>query len=88
MEGFKKIVKETWTVWSKESKKSSHVNKSKIKSKLSDIDKTLDLCGHNDEILAQRSSLLKDLHNLDSIEVAEIAQKDKIRWAIKGGENS
>ncbi|GJY10780.1 RNA-directed DNA polymerase, eukaryota [Tanacetum coccineum] len=88
MEGFEKIVKETWIVWSKESKKSSHVNKSKIKSKLSDIDKTLDQGGHNDDILIQRSSLLKDLHNLDSIEVAEIAQKAKIRWAIEGDENS
>ncbi|GKC63792.1 RNA-directed DNA polymerase, eukaryota, partial [Tanacetum coccineum] len=81
-------LKSSIKVWSKESKKSSHVNKSKIKSNLSDIDKTLDQGGHNDEVLILRSSLLKDLNNLDSIEVAEIAQKAKIRWAIEGDEKS
>ncbi|GJZ10117.1 RNA-directed DNA polymerase, eukaryota [Tanacetum coccineum] len=55
---------------------------------LAAIDKTLDQGAHNDEILIQRSLMLKDLHNIDSIEVEELAQKAKIRWAIEGDENS
>lgn len=81
-------LKSSIKAWSKESKSNLYVSKSEIKCKLSDIDKTLDQGGHNDEILNQRSSLLKDLHNLDSIEASEIAQKAKIRWSIEGDGNS
>nr|GEW87586.1 RNA-directed DNA polymerase, eukaryota, reverse transcriptase zinc-binding domain protein [Tanacetum cinerariifolium] len=53
-----------------------------------DINHKLYQCGHNEENLSQRSTLLKDLHDVDSIEALEIAQKAKIHWPIKRDENS
>ncbi|GJT01857.1 hypothetical protein Tco_0823026 [Tanacetum coccineum] len=77
------VLKASIKVWQNDQKNSTRVNKSKITTKLSEIDKTLDQGAHNDEILIQRSLMLKDLHNIDSIEVEELAQKAKIRWALK-----
>nr|GEW58156.1 Gag-Pol polyprotein [Tanacetum cinerariifolium] len=73
---------------SKAAKKSSHETKLSIRNKLSKVDKPLEKGGSNDEILINRSTLLKELHDLSSIESLEIAQKAKIRWSIKGDENS
>ncbi|GJX70764.1 hypothetical protein Tco_0307935 [Tanacetum coccineum] len=52
------------------------------------IDRKLDQGRHNEEIFSQRSTFLKDLHDIDSIESLEIAHKAKVRWSIEGDENS
>ncbi|GKA60744.1 RNA-directed DNA polymerase, eukaryota [Tanacetum coccineum] len=40
------------------------------------------------DILSTRNNLLKDLHDLYSLEAADISQKAKIRWSIEGDENT
>nr|GEX02355.1 RNA-directed DNA polymerase, eukaryota, reverse transcriptase zinc-binding domain protein [Tanacetum cinerariifolium] len=43
--------------------------------------------GSNEEILCNRSLLLKELNDINSIDSLEAAQKSKVRWAIEGDEN-
>ncbi|GJX17784.1 hypothetical protein Tco_0218616, partial [Tanacetum coccineum] len=44
--------------------------------------------GSNEEILSNRSLLLKELNDINSIDSLEAAQKSKVRWAIEGDENT
>ncbi|GKD29421.1 RNA-directed DNA polymerase, eukaryota [Tanacetum coccineum] len=59
-----------------------------IKIKLKDIDKLLDQLGANDDLLSVRSELLKQYHDIHSVETRESIQKAKIKWAVEGDENS
>ncbi|PWA84933.1 hypothetical protein CTI12_AA154090 [Artemisia annua] len=52
------------------------------------MDKILDQGGSNVDILNHRYSLMKDLQDINSIEVFEISQKAKVLWSIEGDENS
>nr|GFB61633.1 RNA-directed DNA polymerase, eukaryota [Tanacetum cinerariifolium] len=74
--------------WTKNAKKCSYKKKSSIQSKLSDIDKIIDQGGNNEVILNDRSILLKELHDIISLDLEEMAQKAKVCWAIEGDENS
>ncbi|GJY71915.1 RNA-directed DNA polymerase, eukaryota [Tanacetum coccineum] len=74
--------------WTKNAKKGSYKAKISIQSKLSDIDKIHDKCSSNEEILSDRSLLLKGLNDINSIDSLEAAQKSKVRWAIEGDENT
>ncbi|GKB65591.1 hypothetical protein Tco_0921777 [Tanacetum coccineum] len=69
-------------------KTSSYKAKISIQSNLSEIDKILDQSGSNEEILINRSLLLKKLHDINSIDSLEMAQKAKVRWAIEEDENT
>nr|GEZ69387.1 RNA-directed DNA polymerase, eukaryota [Tanacetum cinerariifolium] len=62
--------------------------KSSIQSKLFDIDKIIDQGGSNEVILNDRSILLKELRDIISLDLEEMAQKAKVRWAIESDENS
>ncbi|GKC62466.1 hypothetical protein Tco_1095064 [Tanacetum coccineum] len=64
-------------------KKSSYKAKISIETKLSNIDKILDQGGSNEEILFDRSLLLKELNDINSIDSLEAAQKSKILEALK-----
>ncbi|GJV17882.1 RNA-directed DNA polymerase, eukaryota, reverse transcriptase zinc-binding domain protein [Tanacetum coccineum] len=44
--------------------------------------------GNNEEILSDRSLLLKELNDINSIDSLEAAQKSKVHWAIEGDENT
>ncbi|GJS42053.1 RNA-directed DNA polymerase, eukaryota [Tanacetum coccineum] len=74
--------------WTKNAKKSSYKVKISIQSKLSDIDKILDQGGSNEEILSDRSLLLKELNDINSIDSLETARKSKVRWDIASDENT
>ncbi|GKA21373.1 RNA-directed DNA polymerase, eukaryota [Tanacetum coccineum] len=43
---------------------------------------------HHNDIINERISLLKDIHDLDKRHSSDLAQKAKIQWAIEGDENS
>ncbi|GJU07848.1 RNA-directed DNA polymerase, eukaryota [Tanacetum coccineum] len=73
--------------WTKYAKKCSYKAKISIKSKVSNIDKILDQGGSDEEILSNRSLLLKELNDINSIDLLEAAQKSKVCWAIEGDEN-
>ncbi|GJU43809.1 RNA-directed DNA polymerase, eukaryota [Tanacetum coccineum] len=47
-----------------------------------------DQLGANDDLLSVRSELLKQYHDIHSVETRESIQKAKIKWAVEGDENS
>nr|GEV94534.1 RNA-directed DNA polymerase, eukaryota [Tanacetum cinerariifolium] len=84
LQALKIIIRE----WTKNAKKCSYKKKSSIQSKLSNIDKIIDQGGSTEMILNDRSILLKELHDIICMDLEEMAQKAKVRWAIEGDENS
>ncbi|GKF61005.1 hypothetical protein Tco_0177791, partial [Tanacetum coccineum] len=74
--------------WVKDSKSKKNEAKSNVQDKLTEVDKHIHQVGGNDEILHQRATLMKDLHDINSIDVLELSQKAKVRWPIEGDENS
>ncbi|GJY57252.1 RNA-directed DNA polymerase, eukaryota [Tanacetum coccineum] len=52
------------------------------------LDKLIDKGLSNNDIINERISLLKDIHDLDKRHSSDLAQKAKIQWAIEGDENS
>ncbi|GJX53859.1 ribonuclease H-like domain-containing protein [Tanacetum coccineum] len=69
--------------WIKENKKKINEAKSSIQCKLIEVDKSIDQGGGNKEILNQHASLMKDLNDINSIDVLELSQKAKVCWSIK-----
>ncbi|GJY39372.1 hypothetical protein Tco_0425736 [Tanacetum coccineum] len=64
------------------------LNRKNNKINLSGVDNILDQCGSNEATLNYCYTLLKDLHDVKSVESLDIAQKVKVRWSIEGDENS
>ena len=52
------------------------------------MDKVLDQGRSNEETLNYMTLLMKELHDLNSVEALDIAQKAKVRWSIEGDETS
>ncbi|GJZ44001.1 RNA-directed DNA polymerase, eukaryota, reverse transcriptase zinc-binding domain protein [Tanacetum coccineum] len=82
------LLKNAIKIWVKENKTKINATKSSIQHKLSEVDKIIDLGGGNDEIINKRSSLMKDLYDINSIDALDLSQKAKVRWSIEGDENS
>ncbi|GJV46815.1 RNA-directed DNA polymerase, eukaryota [Tanacetum coccineum] len=83
--GFDDLVSKSWNSFTLDD---SYGLSKDLKSKLCDIDKVLDQGGVTDDILLSRLEVLKQLHDVQSSNNRDIMQKAKIRWAIKGDENS
>ncbi|GJS24794.1 RNA-directed DNA polymerase, eukaryota [Tanacetum coccineum] len=84
LQSLKSAIKE----WSKEARLCYNENKLITLNKLSETDKLIDQGKCTNDILSTRNNLLKDLHDLYSLEAADISQKAKIRWSIEGDENT
>ncbi|GJY35856.1 RNA-directed DNA polymerase, eukaryota [Tanacetum coccineum] len=78
--GFDKLVESSW-------KKAACIE-SNVISRLLNLDKTIDQGRGTNDTVNDRSNLLKELHDLNSFTSLDLAQKEKIRWAIEGDENS
>ncbi|GJY90861.1 RNA-directed DNA polymerase, eukaryota [Tanacetum coccineum] len=74
--------------WVKDNRKKINEAKTSIQRKLIDVGKIIDQGGGNEEVLNQRTSLMKDLSDINSSEVLDFSQKAKVCWSIKGDENS
>ncbi|GJW38881.1 RNA-directed DNA polymerase, eukaryota [Tanacetum coccineum] len=74
--------------WCKEDKHCTNAARFSIQSRLSVLDKLFDKGKSNDDLVTERTSLLKDLHNINARHSLDLAQKAKIRWSIEGDENS
>nr|GEX30335.1 RNA polymerase II large subunit [Tanacetum cinerariifolium] len=61
--------------------------KDKIKKELEAVDILIDNGNVTEEVLKDRSDLIKQLQNCDKIDSMEMAQKAKIKWAVEGDEN-
>ncbi|GJX60750.1 RNA-directed DNA polymerase, eukaryota [Tanacetum coccineum] len=56
----------------------------RAQSRISELDKLIDKGLSNNDIINERISLLKDIHDLDKRHSSDLAQKAKIQWAIEG----
>ncbi|GJT58172.1 zinc finger, CCHC-type containing protein [Tanacetum coccineum] len=75
-------------IWCKEDKQRLDVSKSSIQSRLSNLDKMIDQGKGNEGLVNERSTLLKELQDLNASASLDMAQKAKIRWSIERDENS
>nr|GEU52511.1 RNA-directed DNA polymerase, eukaryota [Tanacetum cinerariifolium] len=74
--------------WIKNHKEIQSKRRNDINLKLSSIDQQLDQGMVNDDILLARMNFMKQLQDIKSAETCDYVQKAKIKWAIKGDENS
>nr|GEV36798.1 RNA-directed DNA polymerase, eukaryota [Tanacetum cinerariifolium] len=74
--------------WINDKRSSVSGEKDSIKKELSDIDRLLDGGDVSDSNLLRRSELHRNLYNINQMESKAYIQKSKIKWAIKGDENS
>ncbi|GJW31107.1 RNA-directed DNA polymerase, eukaryota [Tanacetum coccineum] len=82
------ILKKEIRVWVADQKKNQLGRVNDLKSKLSDIDKTLDQGGMNDDLLLSHMEYMKQLHDVKTADAQDSMQKAKIQWAVEGDENS
>ncbi|GJY79704.1 RNA-directed DNA polymerase, eukaryota [Tanacetum coccineum] len=74
--------------WNRDDIHRSNETRFSTQFRISDLDKMLDNGMSNDDIINERTSLLKDLQEFNKRHTLDMAQKAKIRWAIEGDENS
>ncbi|GJT86682.1 hypothetical protein Tco_1068399 [Tanacetum coccineum] len=74
--------------WVKEKKLHQNNVRNSLTSELRDIDKDLDRGNVSDTILLKRMVLLHQIQDINLMEAKESFQKFKIKWAIKGDENT
>nr|GFA92601.1 RNA-directed DNA polymerase, eukaryota [Tanacetum cinerariifolium] len=70
--------------WCKEDKQRSNKSRFSTQARISDLDKLFDRGHSNEELVKERTSLLKELHNINKCHSLDMAQKAKVRWAIEG----
>ncbi|GJU45029.1 RNA-directed DNA polymerase, eukaryota [Tanacetum coccineum] len=74
--------------WFNASRSESNDRKLKIQMKIQNIDKHIDIGECGEDLLSTRRLLCKELLDIDNVEVKELAQKEKVKWAIEDDENS
>ncbi|GJY32359.1 RNA-directed DNA polymerase, eukaryota [Tanacetum coccineum] len=74
--------------WTKEKTVKSVNIKKGLKTKLADIDHSLDKGEASSNSLEERMRIMSKLADLEKIDSLELAQKAKIKWSIEGDENS
>nr|GFB44509.1 RNA-directed DNA polymerase, eukaryota [Tanacetum cinerariifolium] len=74
--------------WIKSSKVKGKSDSNYLKEELRVLDERIDKGGRSDDLLQRRMELIYDIQFLDQLHAMELAQKSKIKWAIKGDENT
>ncbi|GJY52247.1 RNA-directed DNA polymerase, eukaryota [Tanacetum coccineum] len=74
--------------WLAKDNQKSNEHKRNIQNRLIILDKIFDQGSRNDDLIHEMSNLLKELQDFNKSSSLDMAQKDKIRWAIEGDENS
>ncbi|GKC75310.1 RNA-directed DNA polymerase, eukaryota, partial [Tanacetum coccineum] len=88
MEKKLKLLKGHIRVWVKEKKFSALNLKKDLKNKLSAIDSSIDKGKTTSASLEERLVIMNNLISLEKMESSKLAQKAKVKWSIKGDENS
>ncbi|GKE38640.1 RNA-directed DNA polymerase, eukaryota, reverse transcriptase zinc-binding domain protein [Tanacetum coccineum] len=81
MEGFCKLVEDTW-------KNSPKNVKAQYKKDLEAVDRILNSCQGAEKDIRSRSDIILKLQQCEEIDLLEMAQKAKIKWAVEGDENT
>ncbi|GKA94826.1 RNA-directed DNA polymerase, eukaryota, partial [Tanacetum coccineum] len=86
MEGFDKLVEDTWKEAPVEESnaKSAKNSKTIFKEELADLDMVIDKGEGNAVVVNKRMGVVKSLQDLEKLQSLEAAQKAKIKWAIEG----
>nr|GEW15976.1 RNA-directed DNA polymerase, eukaryota [Tanacetum cinerariifolium] len=74
--------------WTNTKKESSTYQNTKLKSRLIDIDKTIDVGYANSDLLNNHKNVITSLLDMEKLKSLEVAQKAKIKWLIEGDKNS
>ncbi|GJU57997.1 RNA-directed DNA polymerase, eukaryota, partial [Tanacetum coccineum] len=69
--------------WCKDDKQRSSEYRLSIQSRLSDLDKMIDSGHSNEDLVNERTPLLKELHNINKCHSLDMASKDKGDWIDK-----
>ncbi|GJT70337.1 hypothetical protein Tco_1029623 [Tanacetum coccineum] len=79
-----KSLKSSIKHWLAEDNQKSNEHKRNIQNRLIILDKIFDQGSCNDDLIHERSNLLKELQDFNKSSSLDMAQKAKIRWAIEG----
>ncbi|GJS23933.1 RNA-directed DNA polymerase, eukaryota [Tanacetum coccineum] len=74
--------------WSKQEKHQSSAQRTAFMNRLVELDKIIDQGSGTENLVHERTVLLKDLYEVNSRLSLDLAQKAKVRWSIEGDENS
>ncbi|GKC91022.1 RNA-directed DNA polymerase, eukaryota [Tanacetum coccineum] len=74
--------------WIKEEKHHSKAKRFAIMNRLVELDKLFDQGNGTEDLVNDRTVLLKDLQDINNRLSLDMAQKEKVRWSIEGDENS
>nr|GEV05557.1 RNA-directed DNA polymerase, eukaryota [Tanacetum cinerariifolium] len=81
-------LKSTIKSWSKQEKHQESAERIAFMNRLVELDKIIDQGSGTENIVHERTVLLKDLGEVNSRLSHDLAQKAKVRWSIEGDENS
>nr|GEV06651.1 RNA-directed DNA polymerase, eukaryota [Tanacetum cinerariifolium] len=90
MDGFNKMVEDAWKEYpGKESNAIRYfMAKAQYKNDLVSIEDITDRGDRDGEVIGKRVDIINKLHDINTIQSMEMAQKTKIRWAVEGDKNS
>ncbi|GKD39123.1 RNA-directed DNA polymerase, eukaryota [Tanacetum coccineum] len=83
-----KYLKEKIRGWNKKNKGVFRNNMCNLKNELAELDLVIDKGEGDVDVVNKRTNVIKTLQELEKLQSLKLAQKTKIKWAIKGDENS
>nr|GFA92813.1 RNA-directed DNA polymerase, eukaryota, reverse transcriptase zinc-binding domain protein [Tanacetum cinerariifolium] len=83
-----KYVKEKIQIWARLHKESLNSRKNILKAELADLDGVIDKGEGSDVDGHRRREVVWLIQEVEKVDAMEVAQKAKIKWSIKGDENS
>nr|GFA97192.1 putative RNA-directed DNA polymerase, eukaryota, reverse transcriptase zinc-binding domain protein [Tanacetum cinerariifolium] len=83
-----RYLKEKIQMWSRLNKESSKSRKRNLKAELADLDLVIDKGEGADVDVKRRQEVVSLLQEVEKVDSMGVAQKEKIKWTIKGDENS
>nr|KAJ0191545.1 hypothetical protein LSAT_V11C800425010 [Lactuca sativa] len=69
-------------------KEACKAKKVQLESRLADIDSSIDGGLSSIDLVNERKSIIRELGSLKKVDAADLAQKPKVQWLVKGDENS
>ncbi|GJS31419.1 RNA-directed DNA polymerase, eukaryota [Tanacetum coccineum] len=89
-EDFYSVIEDSWNndEWSSAKRSSKDHVRNALQDSLVEIDQHLDKCESLLDDLSKRAEFFHDLKAIDQKDSIDLVQKEKVKWAVKGDENS